>query len=224
MALTRETIVAAAVRLLQQDGLDALSLRKLAAELDVSAPTLYWHVGSKRELLDLMAAELVRRHQDALLDQPAPGQPWWEWLRVRAEEMFDALVGIRDAPRVIAGNRPSVDSLAQVDRALAVLIDAGLPPADAQQALFAIGAYVIGSATEWQGEAARTEEGPGLDARLAAAIRTGRFPHLAAAMGGLVEQPPRATFEFGLRLLVDALRCRYAPEWTGDSRTAPGPP
>ena len=44
------------------------------------------------------------------------------------------------------------------------------------------------------------------------ALREGSFPTLSAAVQGLVEQPPHATFEFGLRLLVDGLRVRYAAD------------
>lgn len=203
--------MAAAVRLLKRDGLDRLSLRRLAAELAVSAPTLYWHVHSKRELLDLVADELVRGQQlwGARQDRPAPGQPWWEWLRERAGRMFDALVATRDAPRVVAGNRPTAESLPSLDRVLGTLIEAGIPPGEAQQALFAIGAYVIGSATEWQGEAARAVEGAGTDVTLATAVRTGELPHLAAAVREVAQQPPRATFDFGLNLIIESLRNRY---------------
>jgi TetR/AcrR family transcriptional regulator, tetracycline repressor protein len=209
VALTRDEIVATAVRLLKQDGLDALSLRRLAAQLNVSAPTLYWHVASKRELLDLVAEELVRSQEAAQRDQPAPGQPWWEWLRGYAEAMFDALSEVRDAPRVVAGNRPSVESLPRLERALASLVSAGLPPVDAQQALFAISAYVIGSATEWQGEAARAADPSGQpDATLALAVRD--FPTLSDALAGMLALPHRATFEYGLGLIIDALRTRYA--------------
>lgn len=209
MALTRETIVTTAVELLRRDGLEALSLRKLAAELDVAAPTLYWHIGSKRELLDLVAEELMRT-QDTERDRPADGQPWWEWLRHRSRKMFHTLIETRDAPRVVAGNRPSVESLPHLDRVLGTLIEAGLPPADAQQALFVLGAYIIGSATEWQEEAARTEAGPGMDAELTVAIRNGDYPHVVAAVRGIQEQPPQATFEYGLDLIIDGLRARYA--------------
>ena len=212
MALTRETIVAAAVELLRRDGLEALSLRKLAAELNVSAPTLYWHIGSKRELLDLVAEELIRGQRDGQPDRPADGQPWWEWLRDRSQEIFDALIATRDAPRVVAGNRPSLQSLPQIDSVLGVLIGAGIPPADAQQALFALGAYIIGSATEWQEEAARAEAGLGINVELAKAVRSGDYPHLAAALRGIRDQSPRATFEYGLQLMIDGLRARYAPD------------
>jgi TetR/AcrR family transcriptional regulator, tetracycline repressor protein len=216
MALTRTEIVDAAVRLLQEHGLEGVTFRRIAAELGVSAPTLYWHVDSKRALLDLVAEELLRRHNATLVDRPPPGQPWWEWLEQRSRELFDALVETRDAPAVLAGNRPTPESLPQIEAALETLVDAGVPPADTQQALFAIGAYVIGSASEWQAEAARASDSPPSDARLAVALREGDFPTLGAALRGLVEQPPRATFEFGLRLLVDGLRARCA---AGDPAT-----
>jgi TetR/AcrR family transcriptional regulator, tetracycline repressor protein len=222
MGLTQRDIVGTAVRLLQEHGLEGVTFRRIAAELGVSAPTLYWHVESKRELLDLVAEELLRRHNATLMDRPPPGQPWWDWLAQRSRELFDALVETRDAPAVLAGNRPSRDSLPQLEAVLETLVDAGIPPTDAQQALFAIGAYVIGSASEWQAEAARASDNPPGDAQLAVALREGDFPTLGAALGGLVEQPPRATFEFGLRLLVDGLRARYA-DGPGASAVAESP-
>ncbi len=210
MAVTQRDIVITAVGLLQEQGLDGVTFRRIAAELGVAAPTLYWHVESKRELLDLVAEELLRRHSATLMDRPAPGQPWWEWLEQRSREMFDALVETRDAPAVLAGNRPSPESLPGIEAVLDTLVGAGIPPADAQQALFSIGAYIVGSASECQAEQARAADNPPGDAQLAVALREGRFPTLHAAMQGLVEQPPHATFEYGLRLLVDGLRVRYA--------------
>ena len=210
MAVTQRDIVMTAVGLLQEQGLDGVTFRRIAAELGVAAPTLYWHVESKRELLDLVAEELLRRHSATLMDRPAPGQPWWEWLEQRSREMFDALVETRDAPAVLAGNRPSPESLPGIEAVLDTLVGAGIPPADAQQALFSIGAYIVGSASECQAEQARAADNPPGDAQLAVALREGRFPTLHAAMQGLVEQPPHATFEYGLRLLVDGLRVRYA--------------
>lgn len=212
MALSRDDIVATAVALLRAHGLEGVTFRKIAAELGVSAPTLYWHVSSKRVLLDLMAEELVRQQNADILDEPAPGQPWWEWLEARSQALFDALVETRDAPAVVAGNRPSEESLPGIERVLTTLVGAGIPATEAQQALFTIGAYVMGSAAEWQAEAARAEEPSTDDARLALALRAGDYPALTDAVTGLLAQPPRATFEFGLRLLIDALRARYAQE------------
>ncbi|MGH8876060.1 MAG: TetR/AcrR family transcriptional regulator C-terminal domain-containing protein [Stackebrandtia sp.] len=210
MSLTRDDIVREALELFKADGLDALSLRKLAARLNVSAPTLYWHVANKRELLDLVATELVRTQ--VLLDAPDPGQPWWEWLRVRTTQMFHNLVEIRDAPRVLAGNRPSLDDLARLDSTLKVLIDAGIPAGDAQQIYFSIGSYVVGSVVEWQAEADRAREGVGTDPQVVAALRDRKHPNIAAAMNSIAGLPHHAAFDFGLNLLIDGLRSRYVSD------------
>jgi TetR/AcrR family tetracycline transcriptional repressor len=213
--VTREAIVGAALELLADGGLETVSFRRIATRLGVSAPTLYWHVDNKRHLMDLMAEELVRRTGTAY-DGPAPGQPWWEWLRADARRMFDALVATRDAPRVIAGNRPSPESFAGIERVLGVLVAAGMTPGQAQQALFALGAYVIGSAVEWQAEAERTATQPLPDPAdesisAARARMLADQPVVLAAITELLDRPDSAAFEYGLDLLIDGLRARYAP-------------
>ncbi|RBY81764.1 TetR family transcriptional regulator [Geodermatophilus sp. TF02-6] len=213
--MTRAAVVDAALALLAEGGLEAVSFRRVAARLGVAGPTLYWHVDNKRQLMDLMAEELLRR---AGVDHagPAPDQPWWEWLRDDATRMFSALVATRDAPRVLAGNRPSRDSFAQLERSLAVLVGAGLRPVDAQRVLFTIGSYVIGAATEWQAEAERSRTAPtpvAHDGREAARRQRALAdqPLLLSAITDLVRLPHTATFEFGLDLLVEGLRARFAP-------------
>ena len=212
--VSRESVVHAALGLLAEGGLEAVSFRRIAKALGVSGPTLYWHVENKRQLMDLMAEELVRRSGSAYAG-PKPGQAWWDWLRDDAQRMFDALIATRDAPRVLAGNRPSPESLPDIERVLGVLVDAGMTPGEAQQALFAIGAYVIGSATEWQAEAERTATQPLPDPddeeanRLRAAVLREQ-PLLLQAMQDRLARPHSSSFEFGLDLLIDGLRARYA--------------
>jgi TetR/AcrR family tetracycline transcriptional repressor len=213
--VTRAAIVDTALGLLAEGGLEAVSFRRIAKALGVAGPTLYWHVENKRQLMDLMAEELVRRAGRAYAG-PEPGQPWWEWLRDDARRMFEALIATRDAPRVVAGNRPSPESFEGIERVLSALVDAGLTPGQAQKTLFAIGAYVIGSATEWQAEAERESSQPlpdpadeELNALRARALSY--QPLLLAAVGELLEQPHAAAFEFGLDLLIDGLRARFAP-------------
>ena len=212
--VTREAVVDAALALLAEGGLEAVSFRRIAKVLGVAGPTLYWHVENKRRLMDLMAEELVRRTGRSY-DGPEPGQPWWEWLRTDAQRMFDALVATRDAPRVLAGNRPSPDSFAGIERVLGELVTAaGMTPGEAQQTLFAIGAYVIGSATEWQAEAdrARTQPLPDPADEELNALRAQALadkPILLAAVNERLAGPFSATFEYGLDLLVSGLRARY---------------
>ena len=214
--VTREAVVHAALDLLAEGGLEAVSFRRIARVLGVSGPTLYWHVENKRQLMDLMADELVRRTGRSY-DGPEHGQPWWEWLRADAQRMFDALIATRDAPRVLAGNRPGPDSFGAIERVLGELVAAsGMTPGEAQQTMFAIGAYVIGSATEWQAEAERESAQPLPDPadeqanRKRADVLADR-PLLLAAINERLSRPFSATFEYGLDLLIAGLRARYVP-------------
>ena len=92
----------------------------------MSAPTLYWHVRNKRELLDLMAEALVA--QAGRATSPAPGQPWWEWLAERARLQFRALISHRDAALVVAGNRPTETRLPDIEEMLDSLVAVAFPP------------------------------------------------------------------------------------------------
>jgi TetR/AcrR family tetracycline transcriptional repressor len=96
-------------------------------------------------------------------------------------------------------------------------VTAGLTPGQAQMTLFTIGAYVIGSATEWQAESERNSAQPlpeSEDAELDAlrADVLADQPLLLAAVRDLMRRPHEATFEYGLDLLIHGLRARYVPE------------
>jgi TetR/AcrR family transcriptional regulator, tetracycline repressor protein len=155
VALTRDDVVDAAVRLLAEVGLEGLTLRRLARDLGVSAPTLYWHVTDKRALLDHVADRLLADQWRA--PGPEPDQPWWEWLGERAMGQYRALVAHRDAALVVAGNRPTEASMPAVEVALVTLIEAGMSPVDAFWTLLAVGNLVVGSAVEYHAELARSE-------------------------------------------------------------------
>jgi TetR/AcrR family tetracycline transcriptional repressor len=224
MALTQEQVVKRAVDLMAEAGLEALTLRRLAAELGVSAPTLYWHVRDKRQLLDLMAEALVA--QEDRSTAPAHGQPWWDWLAERARFQWRVLTSHRDAALVVAGNRPTETGLPEIEQVLASLVVVGFPPAEALRTVLSIANYVIGCAVERQAEAARPPD-PDRDDRLVARIRAaGDLPTLTAAMAGLGEPGSPAAgdagFEHGLALLIAGVRARHA-ELVGGPMTASVP-
>ena len=208
MALTQEQVVHGAVDLMARAGLEALTLRRLATELGVSAPTLYWHVRNKRQLLDLMAEALVSRAGRST--SPAHGQPWWDWLAEQARLQWRALTSTRDAALVIAGNRPTDTALPGIEQILASLVTVGFPPAEALRTILSIGNYVIGCAVEHQAEAARGSD-PERDARLFEQARD--LPILRAAIAALDRPGPAAGdagFEHGLALLIAGVRARHA--------------
>jgi len=209
MTLTRDAVVDAAVDLLGEVGLEGLSLRRLARDLGVSAPTLYWHVADKRTLLDHVAERLLADQWQ--VTPPAPGEDWADWLRERAVVQYRALVAHRDAALVVAGNRPTEASLPAVEVVLGTLIDAGLSPVDAFSTVQAIGNLVIGSAIEYHAERERPPSDHGRPAPPDPEV----YPHLAALRPALAahtgtRDAHEALFRHGLDLMIAGLRVSLA--------------
>lgn len=210
MALTRDEIVQAAIQLLDEAGLEGLSLRRLADRLGVRAPTLYWHVRDKRQLLDLMAEAIIAQVEPEELSRPRHGQPWWEWLAERSQRAFQALIAHRDAALVMAGNRPTDRTLPHLEDILGTLVAVGFPPTEALQSVVSLGTLVMGCALEWQAEAARSADPEAERAAATLLELREQYPNLVAAVSGLLVSNPQAMFEHGVRLMIAGLRARHA--------------
>jgi len=87
--------VGAALDLLDADGFDQMSLRRLASHLGMHAPGLYWYIESKQDLIDLMAKAILDRGL-ADLKRPAPETKWEDWLVELACTTRQALLAYRD--------------------------------------------------------------------------------------------------------------------------------
>lgn len=96
----RALIVHAALDLLDSDGFDQMSLRRLASHLGMHAPGLYWYIESKQDLIDLMAKEILERGL-AELKRPSPDTKWQDWLVELACATRVALLARRDGARVV---------------------------------------------------------------------------------------------------------------------------
>ncbi len=211
MPTTRDDVVRAAVAVIEEHGLAGLTLRGVAARLGVSAPTLYWHVRDKRHLLDLVAERWLEDYLPEGGDAPTPGQPVWEWLAESSRRQRTALLSHRDSVQVVAGNRPTEESIPVVEQTIRVLVDAGLEPGEAVRVLTAVGSFILGDALETQAAAERpvppTATGDWAE----------RFPLVAAAGASMGGEEDR--FEEGLALLMDGLRARLERR-AGASRPA----
>jgi TetR/AcrR family tetracycline transcriptional repressor len=106
MGLQKETIVTKALEILNRDGLEGVTLRRVATELQVKAASLYWHVQNKRELLDEMA-EVMLRAQFSSYEPPERSVPWQTWLMDIANRLREALLAYRDGGLVVAGINPN---------------------------------------------------------------------------------------------------------------------
>jgi TetR/AcrR family transcriptional regulator, tetracycline repressor protein len=104
MKVNRDIIVQAALRLLDDTGLEDLTLRNLARSLDIQAPTLYWHFKSKDALIDEMATLVLVSGADNLVPD-APSDDWRVWVATFGHGLRKTLLAYRDGGRMIAGTR-----------------------------------------------------------------------------------------------------------------------
>ena len=142
MALERRAIVATALDLLDEVGLEGLSTRRLAAELGVKGPSLYWHFKNMRELLDLMAEALLETALPA--SDGFPGD-WPAWLADGARGIRRAALSRRDGARLLAGATPTGTSATLDFAAMSGRLQAeGFRHKEAQSALMGLGRYAMG--------------------------------------------------------------------------------
>jgi len=197
--LDRARVAATALTLLDEVGLDGLTVRRLATELGVQSPALYWHFRNKQELLDLMAQELQASMETS---SPRDDESWPQWTARRARERRRLLLSHRDGARLVAGTRPGPAIARQAEAELQPLIAAGFTPAQALRSITAIGHYVTGFVMEEQ--SARHRPQPDPPTSLASAIQD--TPTLMAAIreGG----PPESddAFEQGVAMLIDGMQ------------------
>src|SRR6202167_5802542 len=99
MKVNREIVVAAGLKLLNEVGLEQLTLRRLAKELKIQAPTLYWHFQSKQELIDAMATLVLAEGAPSLV--PSKGARGWKaWVNAFGMGLRQTLLRYRDGARV----------------------------------------------------------------------------------------------------------------------------
>ena len=144
----RRSIVSAAIEVMDEHGLDNVSLRAIADRLGVRQPGLYHHFASKAELLDAAAEEILDRwHTDRL---PVDGERWDEFIGRNARSLRRAMLSVRDGARLIASTGSRSPSLDNAIAQISLLEDAGFSGTQAALALIAVSRYTIGSAIEQQ--------------------------------------------------------------------------
>jgi TetR/AcrR family tetracycline transcriptional repressor len=193
-------ILDAAVSLIERDGPDALSMRRLGSELGVEGMALYHHLAGREELLRAIGDRLLEPLRE--LELP---EDWREACRRFATALRDVALAHPATFRLV-GLQPfdSPASLRPVERLLGVLVAQGFTPADALAVYRAVASYARGyalaEATGFTVDAAR----PAGRRRLRA-LRADEFPILAGRADQLADLDPDSGYERGLRALLDGI-------------------
>ncbi|MGD3106767.1 TetR/AcrR family transcriptional regulator C-terminal domain-containing protein [Streptomyces sp. YGL11-2] len=218
--IDREQVAGTALRLLNDVGLDGLTLRRIAKELNVQAPALYWHFRNKQELLDEMATEMFRRMTGPLVAEHRAGTgevwgTWQEMLVATCSTLREALLGYRDGAKMISGTRMTDDSFAApLELFMSHFTAAGFALPEAARAWWTAYNFTIGVVIEEQSvypdPAAPQLRDPAYDV----ADREGRlaadYP-LAAKAGRQMFGDFEEAFRTGLRIIIAGIEANHSP-------------
>jgi TetR/AcrR family tetracycline transcriptional repressor len=204
--LNREVIARAGLRLLDGSGIDGITLRALASELGVQAPTLYWHVKSKQDIFKAMAVAIS---QDAAAATAAmnPDAPWQERLKSWAYALRLSILSHRDGGRVFAGTFTADPATYEVtEAALQAWQEAGLSIEESAQRMVLLRHFIVGFCIEEQELAELGEQGtqPQLQ-ELWDAANPKNFPLTAQALPAIASSGPDNRFELGLQLMLQLM-------------------
>jgi AcrR family transcriptional regulator len=213
--LTREAIVDAAIRVLDAEGMEGLSMRRVGEELGTGAGSLYWHVRNKEELFQLIFERVT---EQMVLPDPDPAH-WKEQLRELAHKMRELLKSHRDVAQLSLGRIPMGPTLALYSEWLFTLLKpVGIPDQVIAYIGDLFGLYVGAYAFEESlgissptGEEMSPDQITAMFREYTLSLPEDRFPHTRAAADLLFAGGPDERYEFGIELLLRGLES-YAVE------------
>jgi AcrR family transcriptional regulator len=192
--LSRDRVLRAALDLVDREGVEALTMRRLGRELGVEAMSLYGYVDSKEDLIEGVVEQVFR---EMPLVVPGPGD-WRERVRRHAAMYRQVLLDHPNAVRLV-GRRPldSESVAAFVDSALAELRAIGLDLSTAGRVLGIMASFTLGHVAERVGDELRARTPPPTEAK----VDPVRYPHLAAA-GQMDTADFDREFELGMDFII----------------------
>jgi AcrR family transcriptional regulator len=223
--LTRDAIVEAALRVLDREGVDALSMHRVAKELGTGAASLYWHVRNKDELLQLLSERLAAEIE---LPDPDPAR-WREQLKDLGRQMRSSGHRHRDGARITLGRVPSGPTIARFTEWLfELLTPVGIPDRViaylGDLAALYVGAYAfeesLGVASP-TGEDMPPEQIVAMFRDYLLSLPSDRFPHVHRAIGDIFGGGPDERFEFGLDVIVRGIGTYAQPSAPPDRGSGP---
>lgn len=206
--LSREAVIAAGLKVLRARGIDAVTMRAVAAELDTGPASLYVYVANREQLLNEMFDAVATEVEVGEAPDAARWREQLEALFIRVRDAMDRHPGIARVPLANIPTGPGAMRI--VDRLLAILSAAGIDSISAAWFVDTAFLYVNAACLETSiyAEAGMTEEHvKGIRERFER-LDPAAFPHISALTDALFSGEGDQRFVFGLRLMIDGLSAR----------------
>src|SRR5699024_159994 len=156
VALKKEQIISEALSLLDENGLEGVTLRKLAKKLDVQAPALYWHFKNKKVLVNEMA-EAILQMEFHDLSKRMESETWEDWLIYMYNRLRKALLSHTDGGRVVAGAHLSLTMADFSEKVISTLLNAGVTLRKSRLIVLTATHYTFGHVIEEQTDITQKE-------------------------------------------------------------------
>jgi AcrR family transcriptional regulator len=209
--LSRERIIGAALRIMDEEGLEAVTMRRIGRDLGVEAMSLYNHVQDKEDILDGICEHVLAKFRIPQVED------WVESARLGAREFRRLLLAHPNVIRLMTDRKSAftnAESLRAYEFALDRFRTAGLSQADSVKAFHAFGGYIFGfvmmelglmvGGPEDEAHAQAHEE-------MARLLASADLPRLREALPYIIDCDIEEQFEFGLDLLIQGIRARITP-------------
>lgn len=206
MPLQKQQIVRTALTILDRDGLEGVTLRRLATELNVKAASIYWHIPSKEALLDEMANAILEAHF-ASLDLEDDARDWAAWLDTLAHELRRAMLAYREGARVVSGAHLNIAVMLAklMDLTMRVLHNAGFRYNQAGTVTITVTTFTFGFVIE---EQASPQLAHIPDSPAGPFAPTGPLRTLTQALNAwkAAGEDANTLFDTGVRIIVNGVR------------------
>jgi AcrR family transcriptional regulator len=212
--LSENAVVDAALAILKSDGLEAVTMRRVAAALDTGAASLYVYVFGREGLLQAMLDRVT-----ATIELEAPDPPRWRaQLHALLQRMRQALVAHPGIAAMTLANPPTTEAVLRLtENLLGILLAGGLDPQDAAWAgdIFVLVATAVAREDDVRHPRGRSDDGERREQvdqlyRTLASLPPDRFPLIAAHAAQMVAGDGDERFRFAIDVVIDGVVARAA--------------
>jgi TetR/AcrR family transcriptional regulator, tetracycline repressor protein len=213
MSIQKSQIIQTAIAILDRDGLEGVTLRRLAKELDIKAASIYWHIPSKERLLDEMANAILVE-QFGTFDFKNDERDWAEWLDTLAHMLRTAMLAHREGARVVAGAHPDIAVMLVKlwDLTVRVLHKHGFSYGKSVTIALTLINFTFGSVIEEQASPPHAPAPDEMPNDLPSILES--FQAMATAMEAWQDEGNDGRFDTGVRIIINGVRAEIGSQNT----------